>query len=157
MKHCDDCAPEFAECWNDASKCRKRLAPHWLRRSAMSETQQNANGADGDHSLNELVWRMRLGIQLKAECIREHPGGVRLSYDLDKTKALMLEAADELHRTHELLCKLSDYFGYCSDPLAAEIWKRLKSSNDKGQGQPPTATPERKADEQSINGTGPSR
>lgn len=24
IEHCDDCSPEFTECWNDGSKCRKR-------------------------------------------------------------------------------------------------------------------------------------
>lgn len=23
-EHCDDCAPEFTECWNDGGKCRKQ-------------------------------------------------------------------------------------------------------------------------------------
>ena len=34
MSHCDDCAPEFAECWNDGSRCRKQpQKAHSLDRS----------------------------------------------------------------------------------------------------------------------------
>jgi hypothetical protein len=27
VNHCEDCAPEFPECWNDGSKCRKKPKP----------------------------------------------------------------------------------------------------------------------------------
>ena len=36
--HCDDCAPEFFECWNDGSRCRKLPA----RQASILERHEDA-------------------------------------------------------------------------------------------------------------------
>ena len=42
MSHCDNCAPEFSECWNDGTQCRKQprnLLPEQVRAAIDTEPE----------------------------------------------------------------------------------------------------------------------
>lgn len=52
LEHCDECAPEFTECWNDGSKCRKRP-----QEPAVAAPRQSA--ADCAHDWHEEYYGTR--------------------------------------------------------------------------------------------------